>query len=262
MTVPPSADREFRDFAKKPNRLWTNEVIKLPTAVGILWLLAAILLPAIRSTGTMGRSQCGSNLKQIMLALHSYAQGYGAFPPAYTVDARGRALHSWRTLILPWLGEEDLYRSIDLSKPWDDPANKKARESAVPVYQCPEQGGALGWTTSYLACVGPHAFLLSTEPRPLRTISDHMASTIAVIEKLPHGGFRHNSSPWTWMAPVDADESLVIELGPDVKALVEGKVNAAFVDGQVRALKAPIDPQFHAALRSVDGGETIRSGNW
>jgi hypothetical protein len=61
---------------------------------------------------------------------------YGSFPPAYTVDSNGRMLHSWRTLLLPYLEQEHLYRQIDLSKPWYDPANAAAFEATVDVFQC------------------------------------------------------------------------------------------------------------------------------
>ena len=47
---------------------------------------------------------CVNNLKQIALALHNYEEVYKVLPPAYTVDAQGRPLHSWRTLILPYPG--------------------------------------------------------------------------------------------------------------------------------------------------------------
>ena len=61
-----------------------------------------------------------------------------ALPPAYTVDAEGKPLHSWRTLILAFLEQEPLYRKIDLSKPWDDPANKEAFDTSLSfVYGCP-----------------------------------------------------------------------------------------------------------------------------
>ena len=73
--------------------------------------------------------QCANNLKQIALALRNYESVYHALPPAYTVDAEGKPLHSWRTLILPYLEQQALYDKIDLSKPWDDPANKEAYET-------------------------------------------------------------------------------------------------------------------------------------
>ena len=41
-----------------------------------------------------------------------------------------------------------------------------------------------------------------------------------------------------WMAPVDADESLVMSLGPTTKLHHTGGTNACFVDGSVKFLKA------------------------
>src|SRR4029077_3708459 len=116
----------------------------------------ALLLPAFRSAQPGARrAQCTNNLKQIALALHNYAQIYEALPPAHTVDANGRPLHSWRTLILPYLEQGPLYQTIDLSKPWDDPANAKANETLVPVFRCLESVGAQNKTT-YLAIVAPN----------------------------------------------------------------------------------------------------------
>ena len=67
---------------------------------------------------------------------------YKALPPAYTVDADGRPLHSWRTLILPYLEQEPLYQTIDLSKPWNDPANAKARRNRSSRFSLPRVGRA------------------------------------------------------------------------------------------------------------------------
>ena len=78
-----------------------------------------------------------SNLHQISIALQLYAAAHGGLPPAYTTDADGKPLHSWRTLILPYLEHQQLYESIDLAKPWDDPANAEACKAALSVYQCP-----------------------------------------------------------------------------------------------------------------------------
>ncbi|MEZ6114118.1 MAG: DUF1559 domain-containing protein [Pirellulaceae bacterium] len=51
------------------------------------------------------RAQCANNLKQIAIALHTYPMAsIGTLPPAYTVDANGRRMHSWRVLLLPALG--------------------------------------------------------------------------------------------------------------------------------------------------------------
>jgi hypothetical protein len=101
-------------------------------------LLVALLLPAVRSAPEAGRrNRCVRNFKIIGMALHNYHDVYKVLPPAYTVDADGRPLHSWRTLILPFMEETQLYKSIDLSKPWDDPVNQKAAQTPISAYRCP-----------------------------------------------------------------------------------------------------------------------------
>ena len=51
---------------------------------------------------------CRNKMQQIGIALQKYHDQHGSFPPAYTVDADGNPLHSWRTLILPYFGEPKL----------------------------------------------------------------------------------------------------------------------------------------------------------
>ena len=87
-------------------------------------IMAVLLIPAVSSAREAARRmQCSNNLKQIALALHNYHSAYGTLPPAYTIDVDGNRLHSWRTLILPYMEQDALYQQIDFSKPWDDPAN-------------------------------------------------------------------------------------------------------------------------------------------
>src|SRR5262249_45984983 len=159
--------------------------------LGILVLLIALMLPAVRTARPAAyRSQCTNNLKQIGLALHNYEQEYKALPPARTVDATGRPLHSWRTLILPYLEQQSLYQTIDLSKPWNDPANTRARETVVSVFHCPSAVGPQN-TTTYLAIAAPNGFLSPRESRRLAEITDPHTSTLMVIE-----ADDENAVPW------------------------------------------------------------------
>ena len=113
--------------------------LKVLGLIFVLLVGLALMLPAVSrgSREAAKRTQCKNNLKQIMLAFHNYHDTYSAFPPAYTTDADGRRLHSWRTLLLPYLDQQKLYSSIDLAKPWNDPVNAEARKSLLHVYSCP-----------------------------------------------------------------------------------------------------------------------------
>jgi prepilin-type processing-associated H-X9-DG protein len=177
-----------------------------------------------------------------------------ALPPAYTVDAKGRPLHSWRTLILPFLEQERLYQTIDLSKPWNDPANAKALATAVPGLQCPVSRERPN-TTTYLAMAGPNGCFLPTQSRRLAEITDAHRSTLMVIE----AGEEH-AIPW--MSTADADESLVLSLGPSTRLHHAGGMNACFVDGSVRFLKATTPDKIRQTLISISGNDNPLTTEW
>jgi prepilin-type N-terminal cleavage/methylation domain-containing protein/prepilin-type processing-associated H-X9-DG protein len=199
--------------------------------LAILVILALLLLPATRSVGPAARrAMCVNNLKQIALALHMYAEEHHTLPPAYTVNAEGQPLHSWRTLILPYLEQQRLYESIDLAKPWNDPANAQAFATRVSVYGCLASTGAAN-TTTYLAIVGPSACFLAHDPRPVSDITDSPSSTLIVFE-----AGEEDAVPW--MKPGDADESLVLNRGASKRQHHQNGTNAAFFDGSVRFIKS------------------------
>ena len=162
----------------KRSKRFQAAFLQILVVVGILAILVAMLLPTVRiSREAARRSQCNNNLKQIALALQNYADVNGALPPAYTTDADGRPLHSWRTLILPYLEEKQLYESIDLTKPWSDPANAAAFKSSLYAYQCPSEIKS-GNRTTYLAVLAPDSCFRETEPRKLAEVTPSIKDTI------------------------------------------------------------------------------------
>ena len=248
-------DPEFNDAVLKPGPARGFRLPKLLVVLGVLALLIALLLPATRSSRpAAARAQCVNNLKQIALALHNYESAYKAFPPAYTVDPQGRPLHSWRTLILPYLELDPLYQTIDLSKPWDDPANAKARETVLHVFHCPAAVGP-GNTTTYRAVTVPNGCFLPREPRRLAEITDALGSTLMVIE-----AGEEFAAPW--MAPLDAGESLVMGFGPASKLHHAGGTNVGLVDGSVRFLKANTPARVRRALTSISGNDEVGDDEW
>jgi len=240
---------------KKPSSGRRHRLLEFLVVLGIIAILIALLLPAVRTAGPAARrAQCTNNLKQIMQALHNYEEAHKALPPAYTVDANGRPLHSWRTLILPYLEQERLYQTIDLAKPWNAPANAKARDTALFVFRCPESAGPRN-TTTYLAIAGPNGCLIPKEPRRLAEITDAHNSTMMVIE-----AGEENAVPW--MAPVDANETLVMSLGPTTKLHHAGGTNSGFVDGSVRFLKTSTPAMVRRALMSISGNDKVDSNEY
>jgi hypothetical protein len=76
-----------------------------------------------------------SQLKTIGQALNQYLQANGTYPPAALLNEYGQPTVSWRVLILPYLGEEALYKKFHLKKSWNDPANLCLLEQMPAVYR-------------------------------------------------------------------------------------------------------------------------------
>jgi prepilin-type N-terminal cleavage/methylation domain-containing protein/prepilin-type processing-associated H-X9-DG protein len=232
--------------SKAPRHKAGFNLVELIVVLAIIVLLAVLVLPSMRSARPAARrTQCKNNLKQIVLALHNYRDTYHTFPPAYTVDSRGKRMHSWRTLILPFLEGKALYDKIDLSKPWDDPANAVARSSSFMPYVCPDAECPPNQTT-YLAVVAPNSCLQPGKPRDLPDISGELGNKLLVVEvDSPHAV--------PWMAPNDADEALVLSLGPNSKLPHAGGFMATFVDGHVLFLGADLPATDRRAMISIEG---------
>ena len=109
-----------------------------------LLALIAIMLPSVGSRPAPKRGRCANNLKAIGVAMHDYHDVYGCCPPAYTTDKNGRPMHSWRVLLLPFLGREDLYEKYDLNEPWDSPKNIDVFRHMPDVFSCPASGEETG----------------------------------------------------------------------------------------------------------------------
>jgi len=222
-------------------------LVQFAVVVSVVAILIALLLPARRSaTGAARRSQCTNNLKQIGLALHNYVSVKHAFPPAYTVDENGKPLHSWRTLILPYLEQQTLYDKIDLSKPWDDPANKEAYETVVDAYQCPSVDIPATHTT-YLAVVARGGCFEPDEPLGLSDITDGTSSALMVLE-VDAGNSTH------WMSPTDADQQLILNREA-IPPPHRGGSQALCADGSVHFLPSELNPAVLRARISIDGND-------
>lgn len=235
---------------QRPPRGWLKGFLKIAAVGGIAFVVIGLLLPTVqRSREVARRTQCKNNLKLLALALHNYHDVYAAFPPAYTVDENGQRLHSWRTLILPWLEHSDRYQKIDLSKPWNHHSNAEAFKTTPDFYRCPSFELPQDSTT-YLAVVGENACFHPTKPRAISEITDGTTNTIMVIE-VPV------KQAVPWMSPQDADEQTVLNINPADKLAHTGGVQAALADGSVRFLSATMAPETRRAVISINGEEVV-----
>ena len=138
MTQPPDSATTTIPAKTAPVPFWNRgRIMFWLGSVVIMAMLVGLLLPATRNArGAAYRTQCQSNVHQIEMALVEYYDKHGQTPPLFTTDEDGQPLHSWRTLLLPYLGYESLYAQIDLTKPWDDPIHAELRRSTPIVFEC------------------------------------------------------------------------------------------------------------------------------
>lgn len=216
---------------------------ELIVVLAIIAVLVSLFSPAIRSARPAARrTQCRNNIKNIALALSQYKDDYHVFPPAYTVDANGKPLHSWRTLILPYLDEKELYKKIDLSEPWNDPANARLGEKHVRIYTCPEAQSPENCTT-YLALVTPESCLRPGKSSDPSEIVD-CARTAMLIEV-------DSNHAVPWMSPQDADKDLWLNLGPKFDLPHAGGSMVAFADGSVHFISAELPANERRAMMNA-----------
>jgi prepilin-type N-terminal cleavage/methylation domain-containing protein len=85
-------------------------LIELLVVIAIIAVLVAILLPAVQQAREAARSsQCKNNLKQHGVALHSYAETYGTFPPGVVSTIHNDWGHSFWVGLLPFIDQAPLY---------------------------------------------------------------------------------------------------------------------------------------------------------
>lgn len=223
------------------------EVLAISMIVMILVVISWIS-PSVQSRGASPAARCHHRLLEIGLALKNYHDVYGELPPAYTVDVDGTPLHSWRTLLLPYLDRAHLYRQIDLSKPWNAPENANVFENHAWL-QCPSANLSKHETT-YLAIVTEESCLRPGQSLSFSDITDGMSKTIGVIEA-------RQDQAVPWMEPRNLDEAGLVAAGSDTQKMHFDSRNILLMDGDAEFLSQTTPLETIKALATAAGGETI-----
>ncbi len=180
------------------------------------------------------------------MALHNYNNTYGGLPPAYTVDANGKPLHSWRTLFCRiWINA--LYEKIDLQNRGTIGECGSGRDF-VGEYDCPSAYSELERNrTVYLAVVTPDSCIRPTKVRPISEVTDGLPNTLMVLEVPVNYAV-------PWMSPQDADFVVL--------SSISGRSSLRWVAGLadgVKFLSSDISGDA-ASLTTEEGGVLIRLG--
>jgi hypothetical protein len=196
------------------------------------------------------KTKSKNNLRQLSLALRKYQDGLGSLPPTAICSKDGSPLLSWRVAVLPFLGQDVLYRKFKLEEPWDSPYNQALLQYMPPVFEAPGTATPEPGQTFYQLFVGPGAYEPGTKRRSLFTaIPDGASNTIAVAEA---------AKPVPWTKPEDLSFSLEGPLPPLGGPFADG-FHATLFDSSALFFKKEIyqDERTLRALIGWNDGEVV-----
>jgi hypothetical protein len=171
-------------------------LFQLLILLALLMVLFALLLPAVAKVRlAAARAQSANNLKQILLALHNYNDVHNVLPAGNDGNNFSVAVH-----ILPYIEQDNLYKSIDLKKSVDDPANAAVRKTIVRTFLNPQDSVRMVTPdygpTNYLFSAGTNAdlvnnngaFYQNSRSRIPTSFPDGLSNTIFVGDTLKGDG--------------------------------------------------------------------------
>lgn len=211
----------------------TTPLISPPVLLGVT---SGMILPGLQSARASARRTASmNNIRQILLGLHVYHDSKGCFPARYSSTRKGKQLLSWRVHMLPFMGEEKLYKKFKLDQPWNSPHNKKLIDQ-MPRYLEPVSYDLEEGMTSYQAVYGEGAAF--DEPkRPgsltgkkMADFKDGTSNSVMILEMGEKGGV-------VWTKPDDFDFTKKDAMKKLQKAGRNGFTQAGFADGRVQMMK-------------------------
>jgi len=225
----------------------------------VLWFAGRVLvfpaMSAARSQANMTKS--ANNMEVIAAAMLSYEADHGSFPPAFIADEDGKPMHSWRVLLLPYLGPgyDHVYEQYNFKEPWDGPNNMNLRHSMPPEYACPaDPDASSNYETSYMVIVGDQTMFPGAASVTRSELTDGAAYTIMLAQS-PASGI-------CWMEPKDLDaDGMRFEIngreGVEIASRHSGGAHVVTADGESHFLTDDAAPDTVEALTTVSGNEDI-----
>lgn len=232
-----------RASAARQGRAFT--LIELLVVIAIIAILASLLLPALASAKVKAKqAQCGSNLRQVGLAMLMYADDHGGWMPM-TTHGTTETNRSWIFTLRPYLGNVDQIRV----SPADPKAQSRLTNHASSYLQneftAVDQVDPFGGVSeSFRNLNGLHA------PSATHTVficSDQLSPSVFADHTHSRNWVKNGVGNWP---------GVISDIAPDRHRVggansdhTRGAANYLFADAHVDVIKAP---RFKAR---IDRGE-------
>ena len=223
-----------------------------------------------RQRENAGREEIDWRLRRIGQGLDQFHNQQGHFPESAIKgrDAHGDnvPMHGWMTPLLPSLGQDAIYRRIDLKQPFDAPANVAAMQQQIPEFSLPNRKPARsprGFGLTHFAGVGGqdvreptglvHLGLFNDQgPVKREQFTDGLSQTLIV------GEIRDRDPP----APPWGEPGNVRSIGDGLNRQFRGFGNAngtgatfLHADGSAKFYSSKTDHRVLQRLETRDGAE-------
>ena len=216
-----------------------------------LWYVGRAMTKARQAAQT---SSAQAPLNQLMLALSIYHDIHGEFPPAYIADEDGKPMHSWRVLVLPYIGHEALFKAYRFDQPWNGPQNLALASRMPTVFRSPTEPHSF-MHTNMVVVVGPDTAFPGARTTKIDSFTDGPENCILVTEIA--------DSDICWLEPRDLDAATMSftvndRTKPSISAIKWRRPYVVFADS-IHAYQVPEDlsPKKLKALTTIAGGEPV-----
>lgn len=189
-----------------------------------------------------------ANMEKIVSAIEAYRAAKGVYPPMAHKSVLGKSL-SWRVLLLPYLGYQDLYDQFKLDEPAFSPKNMKLAERIPSVYQSPDRYDT---KTNYMLPIYENGvFHPASDPMSIHEVQDPLTATVFLLEV-------DDTQAVNWIEPTDYN----FDPGDPVKGLGELRRGEFFVgwgSGLVTGVPLSVNPDFmHSLVCRNDSGFDVQ----
>ncbi len=257
---PPGDDfGEYRPVPQKShNALWIVLIVGAVCLVAMCMIggiLAALLLPAVQQAREAARrTQAMNELRQVGLGVHNFHDTHNFLPPPAADGSQVPDVTSpisFHTAILPFIGQANLYGSIDKSIPWDDQINKPQYSTVVQTFLSPQYEEKTNVSGYALAHFVPNVNLVRDgKPLTFNEVTDGTSNTVLAGQV--------NANFPAWGSPNNGrDPAAGYRGGPNAFGGRQGGALVLMLDGSVRFISENIAPATAKAIATPDGGEQV-----